>query len=407
MFVYILLLSLSIIGWYCIENDYIHNKFMLKYSKKRLEDYYLKIMFGLMFILSAFRSYSVGTDTKNYLSHYYDVCSNGLEAIQRINFETGYEILMYVTSFLNNPRVLFCILSAIICFGYYRLIKKYSTNVFFSTFLFISLYIYALTFNIVRQFIAIIFIIEFVMELNKGEWRKSIVWLFIASLFHKTALIMVIFYPFMCLKKLVKNPKEFERILIILLGISVFAIDLGLKMISIIIPKYQYYLDDDKHISEMISNEFLFSFSIVLILIVLIIDYFIKSRNRYYEIAKLVFIFGILYFNLFFVIENNRLIGLLCTTILLYDNVINKKEEKNIFYYLNLLTIYTIFLQAKVFILSRLIWYFFIFIIFYVPSRVENKKIITSGVCAFCILYYIKLLLQNIAEIVPYSFGFF
>lgn len=407
MIPYLLLLALCLTGWWAV-NEKNSIKYISHYDKKMLKSIYLKVMFGIMFIMSAFRSFSVGTDTVGYNGHYYTVCDRGLDGFKLFDMEIGYDFLILICSVFNNPRSLVILTSAIMCYGYYRFIKKYSINVYFSTFLFISLYFFALTMNIQRQCIAMIFTCEFVMCLSKKKWKESFLWLFVAMLFHKTAFFMVALYPFLMLQEYLKKKYDFEKILIFILCGSFFIIDIGVKLIGIIIPKYQYYLNNDVHSQKMVNNVGLFYVLITFIAIVMLLSLYcdkkgIYREKRYIMIGRMT-VFAAVYICLLFCISNNRIVGLIAVSVLFLININDKEKYQNLFYYMIMLTVYIIFLQSKMSIFARLIWYFFVFAIIYIPYITKKNKVLTILVIGFSSMYYLKLLLQNTVEIVPFSF---
>lgn len=417
MFVYFLALGLNTGLWYLSrKNRYrFHSSlFFSKYSEKEFRIWCLRITFILLFVISAFRGYEVGTDTKNYVG-YVTWIMEEFSTINEIDVEIGYKVILLISAMLKSTRVLLILSSAIVCYGYYYLIKKYSRNTFFSAFLFITLYIFCMSLNIQRQAIAMIFVCEYVMSLISKKGRRASVSLLLAIAFHKTAIVMLIVVPVVVCLNSDKIKKVFDECWVALLSVSYLCIDPIIKVACMIFPKYQFYLERDQYTVAMVKNELLMNCCIIGILVIAIIQLLVRIENmttlgieqkkavtRVCEYAMLTLVA----FVMLFCVSNNRIIGLIAIGTLILYKMANDTKVNKIYYQMSILTIYMVFLQAKMMIFSRLIWYPMVFLMLSIPAFTKKKKTQILIVSTIALLYFLKLLLGNSSEVLPYRMGF-
>ncbi|UJF29140.1 EpsG family protein [Kaistella sp. 97-N-M2] len=150
----------------------------------------------LLIVFAGVRVSSVGTDTNNYVGMYNTFQAEKDQVFQiSTNVEIGYLYLEYAASLISTEywALLFCIASVcVICYLY--VITKLSHNVLLSVFIYIALGTYVIFFNAARQGIAVsISAISLIYLIEKKMWKYFLV-IAIASLFHRTVLIMLPFY---------------------------------------------------------------------------------------------------------------------------------------------------------------------------------------------------------------------
>ena len=156
-----------------------------------------KAFFVPVFILILFfsiRDFTVGTDTITYTKFFRD----GLIP-QYYDFnpevEVGYQFIEYlILNFTHNYFWLFLLCSVIVIPSYFYIIKKYSTNYILSIFIFITFGIYNFFFNGLRQGIAMAICFLALPFLLDKKIFKYFIFIFIASLFHISAWVMLFFY---------------------------------------------------------------------------------------------------------------------------------------------------------------------------------------------------------------------
>lgn len=140
--------------------------------------------FIVLFIISGFRSISVGTDTENYLMLFTRI-QNGIEI--RTELLWG-ELSKLVVFFGGNFDSMVQASTLLVLLPVYISVKKYSINPLMSIFFYYTLYFYFTSMNITRQMIAVSLVLFACTFLLKNEKRWFVLFVFIASGFHLTAL---------------------------------------------------------------------------------------------------------------------------------------------------------------------------------------------------------------------------
>ena len=116
---------------------------------------------------------------------------------------------------------------------------NYSANYAFSVYIFFTMGIFVSTFNGIRQYIAVGLILlgsKYLFSPKKHDFWKLLVLIFIASLFHNSALIMIPVY-FLCRRKAWSAPAL----------ISVTAGVAGLLFVSMFLPSFLTMLEDTSY----------------------------------------------------------------------------------------------------------------------------------------------------------------
>ena len=189
----------------------------------------------MLSVFSGIRSHDVGSDSKNYTYNFVNnINAENIEIV--INEEVGFSILNYfILIYTHNYFWLFFISSIIVVFCYLYFIKKYSVNYFLSVFCFLSLGLYTFHFNGLRQGLAMaISILALPYLIEKNFWKFLIVIIF-ASLFHKSALVLSIFYIIVNFKLRI----EYKFLLVFLLSLSFSGI--GIEYLAQNNARYETY----------------------------------------------------------------------------------------------------------------------------------------------------------------------
>lgn len=234
MIVYNTLLVIILIGFILSRGNLYK-----KYDKNVLLLFNIFFFFIPSTFVMGFR-YGVGTDYNSYESIFVSINQN-IQTTMVDNIEYGFYYLNKFLSLLtNNPQSIF-VLSSLLIMGFYISgIYKRSRDNSLSFLLFIGLGYYFNSMNGLRQFIAIaivFFATHYLETFEKGSNFKFITWVVIASLFHKTALIMLIFL--ICVKYLK------GRFFFIVTGLISLFIFLNINLISNLLIKlniYTFYL---------------------------------------------------------------------------------------------------------------------------------------------------------------------
>lgn len=155
----------------------------------------------LPLILVAGLRNGVGTDFYNYIGIYNVIANKSfLEVISAK--EVGFNLITWICAQIKyNPQIMFFLMSLITISFSIRAIKKYSTKVELSLFLYITTMIYFTPFNIVRQGVAVAILFYALKYIYTNEKVKYFVIILIAISFHSSAVIMfpiyfLVRYPF-------------------------------------------------------------------------------------------------------------------------------------------------------------------------------------------------------------------
>lgn len=198
MSVYLLILLLSICGVF------------VKKGHIRKSIYYITLC--ISFLILIFRN--VGTDYFLYKGIY-----DNIESFSSDRFEITIRLLMiFVKSIFNNYVYLCLILGFITFFNFIRTIKSNSKYVTLSLFIFLTLGFYTKSFNIMKQMVAVSFIFSSLPYINKRDFKKFFLNVFLGSLFHSSALIFIPVYFVTLIKK-----EKILLYLIIIITVIIFS----------------------------------------------------------------------------------------------------------------------------------------------------------------------------------------
>lgn len=305
-----------------------------------------------MLILIAGLRKGIGTDYSGYAIHY-NALSIGAESGS--NFEIGYNVLNYILSFIGfSDQWLFFLLSAFLVLSIAWISYKNSVNIDMSIYLFVALYFYFASFNIIRQFIAIPIILLAFEYLCQKDFVKYFACVILASLFHYSALIMLPVY-------FLVSHQFSRKVHIVIVIICFFLALFGRPVISAvmtILPRYQVYFD-------------------------------FPAGSAWCDIAILSLNYWLLQ----------------CV-----DEDAKKENVYNVYVNFSLLSIVVSFLTFTNILFARITPYFYIFSILSIPFSlmhisfdVRLRRIISLGTILITFLYCLYYLMNNNAGIVPYS----
>lgn len=320
---------------------------------KRFSSYFYFLMFFQLLFLLAFRSPSVGVDIPVYLNYFNDFKLYSFWNFEYSRLEFGYVFLNKVLSFINNSQVFIAIIGAIPLFIFFKVILKESKIPWLSIFLFITLGIYAQMFNVLRQVLAMSIIFISYRYLVRNDFKRFLITVVIASLFHISALIFLVTYLFRNFKIKYKN-----TILYLIIAVLTYAL------------------------SKPILNFILSRFSSI--------NYEIKSNGG---LSLLIVLIVILIAGLFF-----------------SKQVISINPRATVLFNILFLGIIVQTLALEFSIFTRVTAYYYMFAILFIPeviSSIQDFKIRLNAILIVVILtviqYYISLI-QDPNGIVPYIF---
>jgi hypothetical protein len=158
---------------------------------------------------------------------------------EKLDFiEVGIRNLIYFSRYIGFPQFFFIITSIIIivCFTY--IYHKYSPNFFISSLAFIAIPVFWISsFSIIRQFTAMSIILLSTKFIFNRQIIYYTIFVFIATLFHTTAIIALFLYPLFFIKL---NTKWTVMFLITFSFLGDFLIDF---LIQHLLPAYYVYIE--------------------------------------------------------------------------------------------------------------------------------------------------------------------
>lgn len=345
MFIYIINLA-SIIIYALLANFFKHFEKVIYF------------IIGLqLFFISALRNTNVGTDLPVYLFHMYRVNNLSWNELDSINFEYGYVLLTKIISSIYCDEMFYIMItSAIIVIGFMRYTLAFSKMPWLSIFLLIALGNYTHSFNIIRQYIAIVIVLSSIKYIYEKKLLPFVLIVLIATMIHISALVFLILYPISRIK--------INSIYLTIIGLATFLVFLFKKeLVNFIFAMYQGRTE-----LNVVSGEG--QGMLVLLSFVTICGLFFK------------------------------------------DNVLKKDDKLAIFYHMMIISIPLQVLSLEFSLFVRVVTYFSIAMIIMIPNVIASFQSIYERiiaimiVCFFTSVYFYVLVLtgNNTSNIIPYMF---
>ena len=221
-------------------------------------------------LVSGLRGYSVGADTHSYAYWYTYINSLGWNrAIHdtQIEMEMGYKIYSLILGeFSSNPRLILFVSSFLIVSSFILFLYKYSDDLFISVLLFMGLNHFFTSINTYRTYIALAIVIWIFPLLLKKRYISSVLLAFIGFTFHRISAI----YAFAVFAGYIFRKKRSNiRTVLILELIGVPLVPIAVKVVTVIFPKYEFYMKGDYFSSSMGLLNLMFAFIEIMIILIL------------------------------------------------------------------------------------------------------------------------------------------
>lgn len=241
------------------------------------------ILFPVLF--GGLRSINVGTDNYTYQIFFRaagecDTYVQALKRLQRQQQEPLFILLLYLVSRITNNYVGVSLVTSLITITFAYLASwKYGKTIpmwlFMLSYLFIQ---YCYSWNIVRQGIAISIFLYASWYLQEEKWVKYTILIILASLFHFSAIIALIFIP---LKFFLKSKYKFLWIPCFIF-VSILLICLRRSLYEQIVDVFKFAKKYDKYI---LRDGFLFSLreTILRLPALMIATVFYKQYNKIFK----------------------------------------------------------------------------------------------------------------------------
>lgn len=231
----------------------------LLYCKKISSKTFLILSFFLMALVLGLRGENVGEDTAHYISVFEKVneiswrtiFTSGIDVVYETvwdidrSMEIGYIILNKIIQiFTSNAQWLLVIIACTTCYLIGKFIYDNCSRVFMPTYIFLCESLYMQSFNLMRQMLAVAIGLQAYTVLRKGNKKSYInaaIIIFVAFLFHKSAIVLLILIPlWMC-----KNNRKVMKYTLLGSILTPFAISAISELVIRIIPRYAGYFENN------------------------------------------------------------------------------------------------------------------------------------------------------------------
>lgn len=236
-----------------------------------------------LIIIQGFRHVSVGTDLIRYQSQYTLSTNIPLDVYLEGRFEIGYQILNFIFASIGISFQGFIFLISVFVFTVLGIfIYKYSESPWLSYVLYMLLGLFDFGFSGLRQIIAMSIILLSFSSIIDENWKKFFLIVFIATLFHRTAIIFIVIYP-------LTNWNRFNKVY----KFSYIPLLLFLVLFGNAISRRAAILFNDDYLLDFTeSNEI--TTTAIIIFIVLIVAVFSKyyindlKSSQYYNVLLII-----------------------------------------------------------------------------------------------------------------------
>lgn len=203
---------------------------------------YLIFAFLVLAFIAGLRSYYVGSDTKQYWDAYTRIGKMSWAQSINVRYEFGFFALCKILFMINPyPQLLTLVTSCFISFAVCVFVYFNSRNIVQSVFLYITLTIFTNYMNIMRQAIAIGIILiglEFLKRKRLRNYAIYATFVFVATQFHSSALIMILVLVF----AKIKYSRKIMRIMLAVTAMVFVAHGVIFRVVEIVLPRYMAYV---------------------------------------------------------------------------------------------------------------------------------------------------------------------
>lgn len=188
-------------------------------------------IFYPLILFYGFRDH-VGTDYQAYLSYYKYLRGNmTIENILHTYMEPGYVFLNVIADALFEDNFGIFMVSGIVLFGFlYMILSKYKKHINVPMAIFIYCMVcYSFACNGIRQSLAAVLVLYAYTYMVERKFWKFLFCLIVASLFHTSAILCVVFYLFVYIK-----PHAQKLVKILLVGGGMFVLLLQRQIVAVL-----------------------------------------------------------------------------------------------------------------------------------------------------------------------------
>lgn len=257
---------------------------ILNYVSRKIKNQKIAFFFSALAILIvsvvAGIRYGVGTDFFEYVV-WFNIYSYG--SISLTDSNIGFTIMIKIIQlFTDNSQWLFFICAIIINAGMMNFIKKNTDLYDLGFFLFITLYLYYSSLNIMRQWISIVIFLYALKYAFDKKLTKYVLTVLLSASFHSSAFLMLPLYFLLDLKVNIKN--------MLIVITSTFIVGIQFERIIFSIAKRVPFLNASSYI-RYFDGRFAesggggWAYSIILILAFILMIIYKKSYAKFIQNA--------------------------------------------------------------------------------------------------------------------------
>ncbi len=255
--------------------------------KKALSAFIFRLDVVLLAILAGLRAISVGTDTVSYLESFNELAFSEIRGI-----EIGWFFLNYLVKITTGSyRVLLLTVSALTLFFVRKSIEDVSRNKNLSLLLFVALYFYFESFNIMRQILAASVVLYATKYIIRQDFKRYLFWVLLAATVHTSAIVMLIMYA-------APRWKIGKVVVIGCVALSFIAGPFLFRLFSSILSRisvYGFYLDREAYLKESGYFSFNLLLQSLVFLFILLVN---ADTSREYNLLINLFFIGTMISNI-------------------------------------------------------------------------------------------------------------
>lgn len=175
-------------------------------SKIKANNFFVFLASIMLFFISGLRSSNFANDTSSYiisytLLQYKSLSELWMNTIMRTGKDPLFHLFSKIISLMGaNYQIWLAIIAGIFIYSISKLIKKYSNEPYISFIAFISLGYFYFSLTGLRQTMALAMVILSYKYLRERKLLQFILFVLFGSMFHSSAIIFLIAYPFANMK---------------------------------------------------------------------------------------------------------------------------------------------------------------------------------------------------------------
>lgn len=238
----------------------------------------------ILTMLASLRHYTVGSDAPSYTLWFRIPVSTDAFTVNK-NIELGYQLLLKaMINIYDNYAEYFLTVSIVIILPVLLLLRKYAESYLFSVYIYITFGFYTTLFNPVRQMIAVSLCFYAARFILQRKVTPYIFMVFLASLFHISAWVMLPMY-FVCNSKVRVEIKCLMAFLTSLLGSSV-----AINYLAADNVRYSNYTDTMSSNGTGIYTVLLY---VAMAAFIYIIGRKLRESNNVYRVSEQLYLIGV------------------------------------------------------------------------------------------------------------------